>query len=280
MIQRAKGWISGTGDGAMLKDVDIVAENDKAVGLSSEVVDGENVENDMTVGLGTEVKYEEVPEETFVIEVEHESGSEDCQDDGPTMTPRQKAVAGIRRRREAKKPIRKKLIAMGRRLHQVLLASAFVVGSMANECILEPGINLLTGNGELAEDGGGAAFLEVFAGSAKLSGAFAAAWRGVLRPMDLLFGDDLRQESVQHELYETIDNEKPDLVWMAPPCTEWCGFSRLNFSKQELRRRRQKQKVFLRVMNEVLIKQLAAGRDVVIENPMTSDIWGDPLLAP
>jgi hypothetical protein len=94
------------------------------------------------------------------------------------MTPRQKAVAGIRRRREAKKPIRKKLIAMGRRLHQVLLASAFVVGSMANECILEPGINLLTGNGELAEDGGGAAFLEVFAGSAKLSGAFAAAWRG------------------------------------------------------------------------------------------------------
>lgn len=280
MIQRAKGWISGTGDGAMLKDVDIVAENDKAVGLSSEVVDGENVENDMTVGLGTEVKYEEVPEETFVIEVEHESGSEDCQDDGPTMTPWQKAVAGIRRRREAKKPIRKKLIAMGRRLHQVLLASAFVVGSMANECILEPGINLLTGNGELAEDGGGAAFLEVFAGSAKLSGAFAAAWRGVLRPMDLLFGDDLRQESVQHELYETIDNEKPDLVWMAPPCTEWCGFSRLNFSKQELRRRRQKQKVFLRVMNEVLIKQLAAGRDVVIENPMTSDIWGDPLLAP
>ena len=279
MIQRAKGWINGAAGEAALKDIDIVAENDKVVGLSK-FVDEEVDENDMAIGLGSGTKYEEVPEETFVIEVEHESGSDGEQTDGQTMTPRQKAVAGIRKRREAKKPIRKKLIAMGRKLHQVLLASAFVVGSMANECILEPGINLMTGHGRGADGGDGADFLEIFAGSAKLSGAFAAARRGVLRPVDLVFGDDLRQESAQQELYGTIEEEKPELIWMAPPCTDWCGFSRLNFSKQELRRRRKKQKVLLQVMNEVLIKQLAAGRDVVIENPMTSDIWSDPSLAP
>ena len=124
------------------------------------------------------------------------------------------------------------------------------------------------------------ALLEVFAGSARLTGAFAAARRGVLRPRDLPFGDDLRQEEVRQQLYDTIGKEKPQLVWFAPPCTDWCGFSRLNHTKQELRRRRQKQKIFLKMINEVLIQQMAEGRDVVIENPLTSDLWRDPLIAP
>ena len=89
-----------------------------------------------------------------------------------------------------------------------------------------------------------------------LSGMFAASGHGVLRPRDLIFGDDLRQEETQRQIFDTIDKEKPQLVWFAPPCTDWRGFSRLNYTKQELRRRRQKHKLFLKMMCKVLMKPI------------------------
>ena len=100
-----------------------------------------------------------------------------------------------------------------------------------------------------------------------------------MRPVDIVYGDDLRQEGVRQELYHKIKKEKPKLVWLAPPCTAWCGFSRLNFSKQELRRRRRKEKVFIELMDEIMLLQLAGGRDVIVENPLTSDLWRDPTMA-
>ena len=131
VIDKAKSWVrnglrSHDGDVA-LRDFDVVAENDKAVGLGSEVEKGDHLENNMTVGHSNEVEYDKVighgseteykgaPEEAFVMEVEHESDSEDCRDEASQMTPRQKAQAGIRRRKDAKKPVRKKLMAMGRK---------------------------------------------------------------------------------------------------------------------------------------------------------------------
>lgn len=81
-----------------------------------------------------------------------------------------------------------------------------------------------------------------------------------MRPVDLIYGDDLKQPEVRKELYDRVEREKPKLVWFASPFTDWCGFSRLNFSKQELRRRRKRQKVFLEMMNEVMLTQIQGGR--------------------
>ena len=71
---------------------------------------------------------------------------------------------------------------------------------------------------------------------------------------------------------------KPAMVWMAPPCTEWCGFSRLNYDRQERRRRRAREVVFLKLIDNVLAEQRAGGRLAVVENPRSSDIWRHPIL--
>ena len=282
--KRLKGWWDGSARhqpsmelSTSLRDTDIVAENDKALGLGSEGEYDMQNEYKAEVGLSTETEYKATLEEAFVMEVEHESMS----DASAAMSPRERAVEGMRRRRDAKRPVRKKLVAMGRKLHQVLLASAFALGSMANECIVEPGMDFLShavhGSDHGSKDQ--PELLEIFAGSANLSGAFAAARCGVMRPVDIVYGDDLRQENARQDLYHKIKKEKPKLVWLAPPCTAWCGFSRLNFSKQELRRRRRKEKVFIELMDEIMLLQLAGGRDVIVENPLTSDLWRDPIMA-
>ena len=156
-------------------------------------------EYEQDIGHSTETEYKGVPSEAFVMEVEHETGSGDCESSGDDRTPKQKAMTGILRRRDAKKLVRKKLMAMGRKLHQVLLASAFVLGSMANEYVVKSGVDLLQAG---VKSLGGQSFGQqhhwrFLPGVLKLSGMFAASGHGVLRPRDLIFGDDLRQEETQ-----------------------------------------------------------------------------------
>ena len=232
----------------------------------------------------SEVNYKADVKNVMVLEVEHEIDcdlGEGQRDGSDGMSPRQKAVEGMRRRKLEKKPLRRKLKAMTKKVQQVLIASAFVVASMANELLVEPGMDLMECFAPqlLHSKCEPPALLEVFAGSAVLSNTFAQGQRGVVRPVDIIYGDNLREAETRQQLYETIDKEKPRLVWVAPPCTEWCGFSRLNHTKQERRRRRKKEKVFLEMINEIMILQLGGRRDVIVENPMTSDIWRDPLLA-
>ena len=81
--------------------------------------------------------------------------------------------------------------------------------------------------------GGEARCLEIFAGEAAISRAFAGRSHGVLRPRDLRYGDDLHDPAVRQEVYREIREEKPDLVWIGMPCTRWCAFSRINYTKQE-----------------------------------------------
>lgn len=266
----------------------VEAVNDNGVGSGkSEYVDtvgpcsekkyeADNVYVD-TVGPSSEAKYEED------IEYKATVGQSNYEPTGSSVAKemRERAVAGIRKRRNAKKSVRKKLIGMANSLHQVLLASAFVVGAMANNTVVEPSINLI-GNIKDQFVGGGdehPSCAEIFAGSANITGAFAQARQGVMRPVDILYGQDLRRSEVQEEVFEEIKEKKPRLVWCAPPCTEYCAFSRLNYTKQERRRRRKREKVFLEFIDRVIVLQLAEGRDVVVENPMTSDMWKEPLMA-
>ena len=118
--------------------------------------------------------------------------------------------------------------------------------------------------------------LELFAGEAEISKAFAQRCHGVLRPRDIKYGDDLHDPGVRQEVYREILEEKPDLVWIGMPCTKWCAFSRINYTKQERRRLRQKEKDFLAMVDEVFLLQRLNGKHVVLENPTTSDLWQQP----
>ena len=116
MKKKLQGWWMGNARGqpsaeasTPLRDIDVVAENDKKLGLGSETEYDMKGEYEAEIGLSTEAEYKETPEEAFVMEVEHESMS----DTSATMSPRERAVEGMRRRREAKRPVRKKLVAMG-----------------------------------------------------------------------------------------------------------------------------------------------------------------------
>ena len=174
-------------------------------------------------------------------------------------TPKQKAREG-QVKRKINSSTKRKLMHMGHQLCQVLLTCAMTVGSFAEEVFVEPVHDLYVCLGGKHPASSEPRCLELFAGEAEISSAFARKQLGVLRPRDIRYGDDLRDPAVRQEVYREIREQAPDLVWIAPPCTRWCAFSRLNYTKQERRRLRQKEKVFL------------------VENPITSDIWHTKIL--
>lgn len=115
--------------------------------------------------------------------------------------------------------------------------------------------------------------LEVFSGHSKISGAFANKRRAVLQPRDLILGHDLQLESERDEVFKDLYTHMPKLVWLAPPCTLWCGFSRLNYTRQERRRLRRKEQALIKLVEEVIVFQRTHHGLVVVENPRTSDLW-------
>ena len=97
-----------------------------------------------------------------------------------------------------------------------------------------------------------------FAGKARISEAFAKRGRGVLQPRDIL-GHDLRDTAVQEEILRDIGSHRPGLLWVAPPCTLWCGFSKLNYSRQELRRLRGKEMALIHFVDRAMKLQNELG---------------------
>ena len=203
-------------------------------------------------------------------ELSEKDGSFGSADQG--LTPRQKAVRGIRARK-MKPSVRKKIYGMSKQLCSVLLTCAVAVGGIAEEVLGEPLEDLWAVFQASHHHQERPACLEVFAGDCAISSAFAAKRMGVLRPRDLRYGDDLRCQETRNEVLRVVEETRPTLVWMAPPCTAWCAFSRMNFSDQERRRRRKAEQPFLELVDEVMLLQKRVGGHVVVENPATSDIW-------
>ena len=95
-------------------------------------------------------------------------------------------------------------------------------------------------------------------------------------PHEEPFKVDWRKSEIQEDIVEEIWTQRPKLVWLAPPCTVWCQFSRLNYPPQELRRIRRKEKGLLTFVQRVFELQQMLGGVVAIENLRTSDIWRQP----
>ena len=162
----------------------------------------------------------------------------------------------------------------------VLLSSLAAIGSLAEEVFVQPIQDLWAvthatsgGNGERPS------CLELFAGVSEISGAFGDKGYGVLRPRDLWFGDDLRDVATRRAVVDEVRLHRPKLVWAAPPCTVWCGFSNLNYTKQQLRRLRAKERPFLELLDEILVEQRRCGGHVIIENPRHSALWNQKVLS-
>ena len=194
---------------------------------------------------------------------------------------KRRALAGIRRRKLENEPKLKKVKRSAMRLATVFATMTVALAGWSKEMmtqpfeetfdVVQPFVAWATGSSSESESE--VDCLELFAGKARISEGFAKRGRGVLQPRDLVFGHDLRKKHVQEEVIQDMKYYKPGMVWMAPPCTVWCGFSRLNYSPQELRRRRLKEKEILRFVKKVASLQGELGGIVVIENPRTSDIW-------
>ena len=203
------------------------------------------------------------------------SGSEG---EASKLSPKQMARRG-QHRRKVEASTKKKLYHMGSKLFQVLLACACTMGGIAEEVLAEPIKDLWHATGLASVGSTRVHCLELFAGEAEISSAFARRGLGVMRPRDIRYGDDLRDAATRAALLEEIRASRPLVVWLAPPCTHWCAFSRLNFTKQERRRRRARDKEFLNLIDEVMLLQRMLGGHVVVENPATSDLWQHPVLA-
>ncbi len=210
-------------------------------------------------------------------EVEYElCGSETGSEVDEVATPRQKAVAGIRRRKRMNRSVASKLKDQVRVLGGVLMACSFAMASVAAETVGEPiadVFSIFVSSQELMKKVPREVdCLELFAGRGRVSEAFAKKGRGALQPRDIKFGHDFRNPAVQREVIEDIYKFKPGLVWLAPPCTLWGNFSRLNYSGQELRRLRRKEMVLVDFCDEVLQLQTSLGGQFVLENPRGSDM--------
>ena len=269
---------------------DEVLEGDETVGLKHG--DGE-IEYNATVGLergGGEIKYNEGigllhgnyemvydggigPAQAWAVnDYERRGDAVDAPNvdgGGGGLSPKQKAKQSLRKKK-INSSTRKKLAHMGKQLMTVLLTCAMAVGSMAEEAIVSMGSS---------QHSRAADCLEVFAGHAEISAACAKKKMAVLRPRDLRYGDDLRDPAVREEVLKEIEEERPKMVWIAPPCTHWCAFSRLNYTKQERRRLRAKDKPFVQLVDDIMVSQKKHGGHVVVENPATSDLWKNPVIA-
>ena len=197
-----------------------------------------------------------------------------------TMSPRARARHGIRRRRAEQRTNMRKVRDGVMNVFQILMATSVMLAGWAESVVDEPlwEVWALTQPRHHVRDHERSEVdcLEIFAGEARISSAFARHRRGVLEPRDLRYDHDCRLPEVQEAILEDINVQRPGLVWMAPPCTLWCNFSRLNYPPQQLRRLRQKEKVIVDFTAKVFEMQNALGGLAIIENPRSSDLWRHP----
>lgn len=187
----------------------------------------------------------------------------------------------MRRRKMANRSTTQKLRDEAVNLCHVMIACTLMVGSWAKELMEDPlweAWAVLQPRHHTRRHEAGADCLEIFAGEARISGAYARHRRAVLQPRDVRYNHDLRRQQDQDEVVEEVISQRPKLVWMAPPCTYWCKFSHLNYNRQELRRLRKREAALVKFTGRIFELQHSLGGIAVIENPRSSDLWRHPEL--
>ena len=117
-------------------------------------------------------------------------------------------------------------------------------------------------------------FLEIFAGSQRLSYECATAGYKVGSPID-------KNNSPQHDIltaegrqlvWDIVERQKPKVIFLAPPCTPWSQMQNIN-DRAKVEEQRQQAVPLLNFCREIAKYQASLNRYFVIENPSTSKIW-------
>ena len=113
--------------------------------------------------------------------------------------------------------------------------------------------------------------LEIFGGSANLSLIAKSTGKWIaLEPVDLMYGSDLLTPQEQALVLSQLDQWEPDLVCLEPPCGPWSSLQSLNPRKDLLEFKRALHMPFWTFSAKVWKKQHAAGRLVLLEQPLRS----------
>ena len=100
---------------------------------------------------------------------------------------------------------------------------------------------------------------------------------------DIKQGCDLNDKSTQAEVSQLLDEACPSLLTASPPCTHCGGWDHLNscyrtpLERAKLLRVSRSQ---LKFCAQQIQRQLDRGGDFLLEHPVGSRIWKDPLVAP
>eukprot|EP00438_Fugacium_kawagutii_P007101 Skav209599 [mRNA] locus=scaffold4140:22593:36171:- [translate_table: standard] len=120
---------------------------------------------------------------------------------------------------------------------------------------------------------------ELFAGSAGFSRLARDYNLNALQPIDLLYGQDLKDPGYQKQVLSAIDKYRPWLVPMGIDCRWWNIFNHnLNWShrQDELAWHQEEERPLVRFSTKVALRQYRAGRLFLLENPVPSRIWDEP----
>ena len=136
---------------------------------------------------------------------------------GPELHCLPRAVEGLRRRRFQNRGAKEKILDTARSIFMVMATCSMAFGNWAQEVMGDPLWDawavLQPRHCEPVEDTPDV--LELFAGHANISAAFAAKKRGVLEPRDLRYNHDLKDMAQQELVVEEMWSHRPKMVWLA-----------------------------------------------------------------
>ena len=115
-------------------------------------------------------------------------------------------------------------------------------------------------------------FLELFAGSARLSHVASMQGMKVGQPIDLRTGFDILTSDGRMRTMKIIEEQKPTWIHMAPLCGPWSQMQNIN-DQSTVEAKRRKYMPMVEFCVKVAIHQLENGRYFTIENPATSKMW-------
>ena len=114
-------------------------------------------------------------------------------------------------------------------------------------------------------------FLELFAGTARVSQMAAQSGLRCGQPIDLRTGFDLSNPQSQKKVLDILDKQQPTIVFMAPVCGPFSQLQNLN--SPDVHEKMKRAMPMIDFCIKVAEYQIRHGRYFVIENPQTSRMW-------
>ena len=108
-------------------------------------------------------------------------------------------------------------------------------------------------------------FLELFAGTARMSQMAAQSGLRCGQPIDLRTGFDLSNPQSQKKVLDILDKQQPTVVFMAPVCE--------NLNSPYVHEKMKRATPMIDFCIKIAEYQIRRGRYFIIENPQTSRMW-------